>query len=496
MKVLSNVRVTYSGLINFVIGLIRIITGLMFMIIVTRSLSATEFGTWSLIVGLITYVLITHNVISFWVTREVAREKDSGKTALFSSAIFSAIGICAYIIIANFVSDPTQVESSLLLFAIIVIPTQFIYTILSSINLGWRPQAVSYGLIILDITKIPLALICLNYYDMGVYGVIISVTFGNIAGSIFLAIFSWKKLCNKLNFKYLKKWFKLSWLPLFPSGISMISVSDVLIFSIILGSTEGLGYYSASFYIASVGTYAAMFAIGSYPKLLAGESKEYLQNNLTRFLYFLIPLTLISITFAKPGLYALNPIYEIAYMTVVFLGLRTFFSTIFVVFSKFLLGDEKVDTSSSSIKSYLHSKLFSIPLLQLIKFSGYIISLIIIFSLLANNNFIDLILYWAIINFIIQIPFTLILFYKVKNQFDLKLEFKKILKYIFSGLISFGFVYLLINNYLEYTPILFDFLPALVFYVIISISMYIGITYAIDSSTKIFINSILQKIKI
>ena len=27
-------------------------------------------------------------------------------------------------------------------------------------------------------------------------------------------------------------------------------------------------------------------------------------------------------------------------------------------------------------------------------------------------------------------------------------------------------------------------------------SMYIGITYAIDSSTKIFINSILQKIKI
>ena len=88
------------------------------MIIVTRSLSATEFGTWSLIVGLITYVLITHNVISFWVTREVAREKDSGKTALFSSAIFSAIGICAYIIIANFVSDPAQVESNLLLFAI------------------------------------------------------------------------------------------------------------------------------------------------------------------------------------------------------------------------------------------------------------------------------------------------------------------------------------------------------------------------------------------
>ena len=134
------------------------------MIIVTRSLSATEFGTWSLIVGLITYVLITHNVISFWVTREVARENDSGKTALFSSAIFSAIGICAYIIIANFVSDPVQVESNLLLFAIIVIPTQFVYTILSSINLGWRPQAVSYGLIILDITKIPLALICLNYY--------------------------------------------------------------------------------------------------------------------------------------------------------------------------------------------------------------------------------------------------------------------------------------------------------------------------------------------
>jgi len=86
---LSGIRVTYSGLIGLVIGLSTAITGIIFVIIVTRSLTQNELGTWSLIGALISYVIISEPIISYWALRETARGLDSGKTAVVSSTIFS-----------------------------------------------------------------------------------------------------------------------------------------------------------------------------------------------------------------------------------------------------------------------------------------------------------------------------------------------------------------------------------------------------------------------
>ena len=55
---MSGIRVTYSGLISFVVGLASVFTGIIFTIIVTRQLTPEEFGTWNLIGGLIVYAVI------------------------------------------------------------------------------------------------------------------------------------------------------------------------------------------------------------------------------------------------------------------------------------------------------------------------------------------------------------------------------------------------------------------------------------------------------
>ena len=101
---MSSIRVTYSGLIGLVIGLSSVITGMIFILIVTRSLTPEELGTWGLVGGLITYVIILEPMISYWATREIARGTESGKTAVISSGIFSIVGILAFIVIAFFVS--------------------------------------------------------------------------------------------------------------------------------------------------------------------------------------------------------------------------------------------------------------------------------------------------------------------------------------------------------------------------------------------------------
>ena len=56
---MSNIRVTYSGLIAFLISTASVFTGIFFTVIVTRSLTPDEFGTWSLIGGLITSTFLT-----------------------------------------------------------------------------------------------------------------------------------------------------------------------------------------------------------------------------------------------------------------------------------------------------------------------------------------------------------------------------------------------------------------------------------------------------
>src|SRR5690349_12540512 len=102
---MNGIRVTYSGLISFAIGLGSILTGMIFTLIVTRQLTSDQLGTWTLIGGLITYIIITESVISYWVTREIARGTESGKTAIFTSGIFSIAGIVIYLIVAYLLAD-------------------------------------------------------------------------------------------------------------------------------------------------------------------------------------------------------------------------------------------------------------------------------------------------------------------------------------------------------------------------------------------------------
>ena len=71
---MSEIRVTYSGLISLVMGLGTVVTGMIFILIVTRSLTPEELGTWGLIGGLVTYVIVLEPIISYWTTREIARD--------------------------------------------------------------------------------------------------------------------------------------------------------------------------------------------------------------------------------------------------------------------------------------------------------------------------------------------------------------------------------------------------------------------------------------
>ena len=164
---MNDIRVTYSGLISLILGVINIPLGFAFMFIVTRTLSTTEYGTWGLISGIIVYATIIEPMISYWTTREVARNENSGKTSVLSGGLFSLIGIIIYVISAYFISGKTDADQNVILLGSILIPLIFSNRILHGITIGWKPQGISYSQIIFGIIQIPTGFVWIYFLKLG-----------------------------------------------------------------------------------------------------------------------------------------------------------------------------------------------------------------------------------------------------------------------------------------------------------------------------------------
>jgi O-antigen/teichoic acid export membrane protein len=494
---LSNIRVTYSGLISLAIRLSSVFTGLAFTLIVTRQLTAEEFGTWSLISGIVIYAVIINPMVNYWATRDVARGIDSGKTAFSTSAMLSVGGTLVYIVIAYFVGIQSDAKVDILLLASILIPAMFLNDALNAINTGSKPHAVSYGFLGFEITKIPIGLILVYFLKLGIEGAIYATFLAYIVSVFIQFIYAKEKLRGKYNSQTVKKWFKLSWLPTYRNVPSLLSLSDVVIFSIITGTVIGVAYYSAARTIGFLVNHTRSFSTAVYPKLLETKKHEYLQENLIQTLYFAFPISALSITLARPGLFVLNPIYEAAASVVIIFTIRSFLTTLNQMFFQALQGIEDVDIEkNSTFRDYVKSKLILYPTFQLIRHGIYIgtLVLMLIFIPLDEENELELVMYWALIGLIIEIPLFIYIFNLTKKNFVLKLELKTILKYALTSLIAFGIMYILIEQYLNYKNSIFEFLPNLLIFVAFGIGVYLGITYLIDNRTKVLFKAIITEI--
>ena len=161
---------------------------------------------------------------------------------------------------------------------------------LISISNAYKPQTEEFGLIVFEITKIVVALILIYFLNMGIEGVIITTFLASLSSVILLIIRTKEKLRGNFNKKYVKKWFKLFWVPTYPNISSLLSSIDVTVFIIVTGSVTGLAYWAAARAISRIVIHSAKIGKAVYPKLLGGGKKEYLQENLVLVFFLLFRL--------------------------------------------------------------------------------------------------------------------------------------------------------------------------------------------------------------
>jgi hypothetical protein len=492
---MSNIRVTYSGFINLFTGLARVAAAFIFITLVTRSLSVEEFGHYNLVLSIITYVITSHWIISYWVTREIARGNSSGRTALLSSGLFSSVGTLVFIIVGMLLSNSTNLDLKTIILAGSIVPLQFSHTILSHIATGWKPQIASYGNLILEFTRIPFVLIFLFVFNMGINGVFLSLTISFLAGTMAMIYLNRNQLHAKFSLTILKIWLSRFWIPSYPTLTSIIYSFDFLIVTL-LSSSEIIGFYAAALTIGGFVSYSKLVAVGVYPKLLGKDRGKYLNENFRLWIYFALLFSTISIAFAKAGLFVLNPAYEIVSIGVIFITIRYFLFSIYDNFNSMLRATETIDEiQNPTIKDFLKSKLFKLPTIQLFQYCGYISILAISLIFIKFSSTVDLILFWSVLSLIMQIPSTLIISIWVKKENLIQIKFLTVSKYFVSLIPTYFLIDFLNNSFLNYNTNFFEFVPMLLLILVVGILTYIGITLILDSNTRFLLKSIISELK-
>ena len=306
-----------------------------------------------------------------------------------------------------------------------------------------------------------------------------------------------EKFTVPLKKEFIIKWLKLSWLALYTGRIySMIQHFDIALFAVIVGNVSSLAYWSAAFAISSIVAHSSAVSEGLYGKLLGSNQREYFQANFRLLLYFLIPLFAFAVTSARPGLFTLNPLYETAFVVVIFLSVHMVVQTFNNMFDAALRGIEKVDIGDNSkFKDYVKSNLFFLPTLTIIQRATYIGTLGIVLFLTLDQSDLDLVINWSIVAALSPIPFMFYRLIMIRKNFELSVNYLAVFKYVITAIGVFSLTYILMNEYLVYEEQLILFLPQLLLYVAFSVGGYLGITFLIDGRVRELAKGVINELK-
>ncbi len=493
---MSNIRVTYSGFIAACVGLASVLTGMFFVIIITRRLAPEELGIWTLIGSILSYFLISEALVSYWSIRQIARKKEVGKTSISSSMIFSIGLIPVYIIYVSLISETSSVDKSILMLGVLLLPTFYLSKTLKGINSAHRPQVTSYGNIIYELVKTPIALVFVILADLNVQGVILTVLFANFIMIAVQLYFARPKLKNQFSFDVLKNWLKHSWIVGYEILPQYIRKIDVVVFLLLTNSVIGLAYYHVALVISKVIRNSNLINQGLYPKLLGGGKSDYIKENFALTMFMAIPLFASSVIFAKPALFALNPLYQDGYLLVVVFSIHAFLTIPNSIFQITLKGIESVDTNENfKLGDLIKSNLFTISTIRMIKNVSYLVILISGLILFAFSNEKEFVMWWGITAIITEIPFVIFWSIQVRKQVKFSFPIIEISKYSLSTL-AFVIVYFLTSDFIiQYEISIYDFFPRLLLQMIICAVVYVGIIYMIDKKTRLLISKIIKELK-
>ena len=491
-------RIAYAGIIQLIARFATLITGLIFITLVTRNLPVDEFGLWQTLGSSVGLLLIPLAPLNYWTLRYSARGQDVARTSLLAGIIAVPIFVIAYLVLALTASSSIEPILIYVLIYSIQIPALCIWEVVKPVARSYKPEYLGYATIALEIGKVSGAYYTIAILKLGLIGAILSLALGQFLQLAIVIYIIRPKLRGSFKSSTIKKWYKAAWIPISNMSVSRLSISDSILVAIILGSTTVVGIFQASRVFTLIVRYSEEFLRVLYPKLIRDNRNEDITLTFRLQSFVVIPLAVGALMLAEPLLGILGEQYVKAKLVLRILTIVAVIEGIEYFMWNILTGLEKIDENINNLqfKKLRNSWLVRLPLIDLMKYVGYFSILgVIMYTSKGVGNELTLSVYWAITLLLITIPFTLykILLAKRVMQFDFpKLS---ILRYSFSGIIMAGFLYV----YQELIPLTGTSVGSIIIYIIppgvISVLVYTIIVLSIDSFIRESTIDFIKKIR-
>ncbi len=498
-KVPRKIRLRYAGLINFIANIISIFTGLIFVILVSRKLPEEQFGLWHYLGVIVQYYVIPATLINYWIIRYAGRGFKVARTGISLNSLLMIISETIFLISAPMLiyAVPTNVNLNLIIIALALqlLSGYYLGTLIALAG-GVAPQAIGYGLLIQEITKIIIGYYLVRILQLNLFGAIMSYTISRYLYALFLTIYLKEEFSEKINKNLAIKWIKLSWLPAYSFIPGYLRNLDVVLITFTYSSLP-VAHMKAIQTIATTIAYSERLHAPLYAKLLSGGSSKDIEIALSYFLLFAIPMMAGISAMSKTYLSLLKKSYTISADALIIATIYTLTFSLMLLFMRVLMGIEKIEIKEKiSIKEYLKSNLFYTPTIRIINYTLYLVTLYITLKIIMPLKIetTTIVLIWITIKTIFISIILIIFYYKCKKLMRFKIPKIKIAKYILASIIMAAI--LVISKIGQ--KVTTSFMEALKFSIIgtaIGAATYLIILLIIEPEVKELIKTTLIEIK-
>ena len=491
----SRIGLRSTGLLVFAGRIISAFTGLLFAVMAAHWLGVSGYGTWEVIVTLVTFSAWPVGIVSYWATREVARGKMIGRTALPFGALLSGIGLALYLAFA-IVTYPRVGDMVLpFLLAALLVPLSYWSAVANAIVQGFRPGVYSYSLLVSELAKLAVGYEALYVYRLGIEGVIVGLMASYFVQSLMSTYFVRLTTAERLSFVQARRWSRLAWLPLISYLPTALAVADTFVAAVGFG-TLVVGYYQAAFTVASVVGYSLWLAFSLYPLLLQGGSGRLPSVSMEFSMLFAIPMAAGCATLAGPIMSLFGSKYLPGTLGLAILAFMFVFTTASGIVDQALLGTEKVDEEERPrFWNLLRSNLLFVPAANILYAVVYLASLYAVLSYASASAFSasDTVAAWACVQFGATVLFMLVKARRARKYAKL-MPGRSVVYYVLASAVMAAVVYpisLIVPSQgmssIAYGALLLGIGG-------VGVAVYFGLVYALDAKFRDTARSALRRV--
>ncbi|XHH08494.1 MAG: hypothetical protein ACFCUE_13120 [Candidatus Bathyarchaeia archaeon] len=485
----KQLRLQYSGFIIFAAQILSVITGLAYTLLITRTMTPSQYGTWTNIFDYTAYFLIFTSFIPFWATRFVARDKEGAvKTSTIANLLIALGSIAIYFPVITFVAQAigTQAYLPIYYIASLYILDTALITNLEACLRSYRPQAIGYGLLISEVVKVALAFGIILGLGQLFLGAILSLTL-----SVLVQVFYYVKLFagefkQKIRWEYLREWIKGSTLIAYNAAGTQL-LGFVLVLLYFFGGAETRAYYQAAFTFTNIIMYASSLAFALYPKLLSNScGDEHVGSSFRTVMMFAIPLAALNMVMATSFLTVLNVAYSVAWPALILLTIDTLIVMVSTFYGSCLMGAENFDADGKiPLRQLLKTKIFKFFSLSFIQAA---VSLPLVYLVLTQvpAGPVESVVYVIAVNIGVHVSTFVGLYVYMHKAIRIPVQWRSIAKYVSASLIMALTLY--------FTP----YPTTLILTLIktgVGIGIYLALLLAIDKQARKLLSLIIAEIR-